>query len=65
MLLYHCPGKPKPIETAKVQMMLVVNTRNMESGNVSVRLHGKGNLGAKPKGEVIVDISAAIRERRS
>jgi threonyl-tRNA synthetase len=36
----------------------------MESGNVSVRLHGKGNLGAKPKSEVIAEILAAIKERR-
>jgi len=28
-------------------------------------LHGKGNLGAKPKGEVIVDILSAIKERRA
>jgi len=28
-------------------------------------LHGKGNLGAKPKGEVIAEILAAIRERRA
>jgi threonyl-tRNA synthetase len=37
----------------------------MEAGAVSVRLHGKGNIGAKPKGEVIADIVASIRERRS
>jgi hypothetical protein len=34
-------------------------------GNVSVLLHGKGNIGAKPKGEVIADILAAIKERRA
>ena len=43
---------------------LVIGDRDVEAGNVSVRLHGKGNLGAKPKGEVIADILAAIRERR-
>jgi threonyl-tRNA synthetase len=37
----------------------------MEAGNVSVHLHGKGNVGAKPKGEVIVDILAAIQERHA
>jgi threonyl-tRNA synthetase len=36
----------------------------MQAGNVSVRLHGKGNLGAKLKGEVIADILLAIKERR-
>jgi threonyl-tRNA synthetase len=33
--------------------------------NVPVRLHGKGNVGAKPKAEVIADIIAAIKERRA
>jgi threonyl-tRNA synthetase len=30
-----------------------------------VRLHGKGNVGAKPKAEAITDILAAIKERRA
>jgi threonyl-tRNA synthetase len=30
-----------------------------------VRLHGKGNVGAKPKGEVIADILQSIKERRA
>ena len=51
-------------EKAKVHTMLVIGGRDMEAGNVSVRLHGKGNIGAKPKGEVVVDILAAIKERR-
>ena len=37
---------------------------DMEAGNVSLRLHSKGNLGAKPKAEVVADILAAIKERR-
>jgi hypothetical protein len=28
-------------------------------------LHGKGNVGAKPKAEVIAEILAAIKERRA
>ncbi len=28
-------------------------------------IHGKGNLGAKPRGEVVADILAAIKERRA
>ena len=47
----------------KVHTMLVIGGRDMEAGNVSVRLHGKGNIGAKPKGEVVADILAAIKER--
>src|SRR5688572_16969970 len=52
-------------EQAKVHTMLVIGGRDMEAGAVSVRLHGKGNVGAKPKGEVVADILAAIRERRA
>jgi len=51
-------------EAAKVHTMLVIGGRDMDAGNVSVRLHGKGNVGAKPKGEVVADILAAIKERR-
>jgi threonyl-tRNA synthetase len=58
-------GKIQEAETAKVHTMLIIGARDMEAGNVSVRLHGKGNVGAKPKGEVIADILAAIRERRA
>jgi hypothetical protein len=37
----------------------------VEAGAVSLRVHGKGNVGAKPKGEVIVNILASIKERRA
>jgi threonyl-tRNA synthetase len=52
-------------EQAKVHTMLVIGGRDMDAGAVSVRLHGKGNIGAKPKGEVVADILLAIRERRA
>jgi threonyl-tRNA synthetase len=52
-------------EQAKVHKMLVIGGRDMDAGAVSVCLHGKGNVGAKPKAEVIADILAAIKERRS
>jgi threonyl-tRNA synthetase len=52
-------------EKAKVHTMLVIGGRDLDAGNVSVRLHGKGNLGAKPKGEVIADILLAIKERKA
>ena len=58
-------GKIQEAEKAKVHTMLVIGGRDMEASNVSVRLHGKGNVGAKPKGEVIADILAAIKERRA
>ncbi len=50
-------------EKAKVHTMLVIGGRDVEAGAVSVRLHGKGNVGAKPKGEVVAEILRAIRER--
>jgi threonyl-tRNA synthetase len=57
-------GKILKAEEAKVHTMLVIGFRDMEAGAVSVRVHGKGNVGAKPKAEVVADILAAIRERR-
>ena len=51
-------------EKTRVHTMLVIGGRDLEAGNVSVRLHGKGNLGAKPKAEVVADILMAIKERR-
>ena len=50
----------KPILT-----MFVIGKRDMEAGAVSVRVHGKGNLGAKPRSEAIGDRLAAIKERRA
>jgi threonyl-tRNA synthetase len=58
-------GKILRAEEAKVHTMLVIGFRDMEAGAVSVRVHGKGSLGAKPKSEVVADILGAIRERRS
>ncbi len=49
----------------KVHTMLVIGGHDMGAGAVSVRLHGKGNFGAKPKAEVVADILVAIKERRA
>jgi threonyl-tRNA synthetase len=57
-------GKIQRAEEAKVHTMLVIGPRDLQAGNVSVRLHGKGNLGAKSKEEVVAEIFSAIRERR-
>jgi threonyl-tRNA synthetase len=56
-------GKIQRAEEAKVHTMLVIGPRDLQAGNVSVRLHGKGNLGAKPKAEVVAEILQAIKER--
>jgi threonyl-tRNA synthetase len=58
-------GKIQRAEESKVHTMLVIGPRDLQAGNVSVRLHGKGNLGAKPKGEVVADILQTIKERRN
>ena len=58
-------AKISDAEHARVHTMLVIGGRDMEAGAVSVRLHGKGNIGAKPKAEAIADILASIRERRA
>ncbi len=52
-------------EQMKTHTMLVLGHRDLEAGNVSVRIHGKGNVGAKPRGEFIADLLAAIKERRA
>ena len=52
-------------EQMKVHTMLVLGQRDLESTNISVRVHGQGNLGAKPRDEVLADLLAAVRERRS
>jgi threonyl-tRNA synthetase len=51
-------------EQTRVHTMLIIGGKDMEAGNVSVRLHHGGPQGAKPKGEVIADILASIKERR-
>ncbi len=62
----HDPIKAKVAEAekARVHTMLAIGPRDMEAGNVSVRLHGQGHVGAKPKDEVIKGILESIRDRR-
>jgi len=57
-------GKILRAEEMKVHTMFVIGKRDMEGNAVSVRVHGKGNLGAKPRDEAISEILAAIKERR-
>ncbi len=52
-------------ERMKVHTMLVLGNRDLENQNISVRIHGQGNLGAKPRAEVIAEILAAIQDRRA
>ncbi len=57
-------GKIQRAELLKVHTMLVIGGRDLEAGTLSVRVHGQGNLGAKPRAEVVRDLLQAIRERR-
>jgi threonyl-tRNA synthetase len=57
-------GKIQHAEQMKVHTMFVIGKRDMEADAVSVRVHGKGNLGAKPRGEAIAEILLSIKERR-
>jgi threonyl-tRNA synthetase len=58
-------GKIQRAEQMKVHTMFVIGKRDMEANAVSVRVHGKGNLGAKARGEAIAEILQAIKERRA
>jgi threonyl-tRNA synthetase len=52
-------------EQLRVHTMLVIGGRDMEAGAVSGRLHPGGPQGAKPKGEVVADILASIKEQKA
>lgn len=58
-------GKIQRAEQMKVHTMFVIGKRDMEANAASVRVHGKGNLGAKPRAEAIADILRSIKERRA
>ena len=58
-------GKIQRAEQMKVHTMFVIGKRDMEAAAVSVRVHGKGNLGARPRGEAVAEILESIKERRA
>ena len=57
-------GKIQRAEQMKVHTMFVIGKRDMEANAVSVRVHGKGNLGAKSRAEAIANLLASIKDRR-
>jgi len=61
----HIKAKIASAEQMKVHTMLVIGGRDMEANAVSLRVHGQGNLGAKPRDEVIAEILQSIKERRA
>ena len=56
-------GKIQRAEQMKVHTMFVIGKRDMESKAISVRVHGKGNLGPKPRDEAIAVILRSIKTR--
>jgi len=58
-------GKIQRAEQMKVHTMFVIGKRDLEADAVSVRVHGKGNLGAKPRNEAIADVLLSIKERHA
>ncbi len=60
----HIKAKIASAEQMKVHTMLVIGQRDLEAGNVAVRIHGLGSIGARPRTEFVADLLDAIRERR-
>jgi threonyl-tRNA synthetase len=58
-------GKIQRAEQMKVHTMFVIGRRDMDADAVSVRVHGKGNLGAKSRSEAMADILLSMKERRA
>jgi threonyl-tRNA synthetase len=58
-------GKIQRAEQMKVHSMFVIGKPDMEADATSVRVHGKGNLGAKLRAEVIAEIVLSIKERHA
>jgi threonyl-tRNA synthetase len=56
-------GKIQRAEQMKVHTMFVIGKRDMEANAISVRVHGKGNLGAKPRDEVMSILLEQIKIR--
>jgi threonyl-tRNA synthetase len=61
----HIKAKIANAEQMKVHTMLVIGHRDLEAGAVSVRIHGQGNLGARPRDEVISNLLERIKERHA
>lgn len=50
-------------EKSRVHTMLVIGPRDLEAGQVSLRLHGKGNVGSRPVEALVPALLEAIRTR--
>ena len=52
-------------ETDKVHTILLIGQREQEAGKLAVREHGKGDLGAKPRNEVLAGLLDKIKSREA
>jgi threonyl-tRNA synthetase len=59
----HIKAKIARAEQMKVHTMLVIGKRDLEANAVSVRVHGKGNLGARSRDKVISHLLEQIAAR--
>ncbi|HEX3818036.1 MAG TPA: threonine--tRNA ligase [Chthoniobacterales bacterium] len=59
----HIKSKISAAEQMKVHTMLVLGKRDLEAQAVSVREHGKGDLGPKPRHDFVADLLARIKNR--
>jgi threonyl-tRNA synthetase len=50
-------------ETDRVHTILLIGQREQEAGNLAVREHGKGDLGAKPRDEILAGLLNKIKTR--
>lgn len=57
-------GKIRNAEMAKVHTMFIIGQKEQDAGAVAVRIHGKGDLGARPKAEAMDQIVGDIRARK-
>ncbi|MCK5052483.1 MAG: threonine--tRNA ligase [Candidatus Cloacimonetes bacterium] len=56
--------KIREAEIHKIPYMFIVGQKEMESGSVSVRRHGEGDLGSKKIVEILKEIQREIEERK-
>jgi threonyl-tRNA synthetase len=56
-------GKIQKAEQSRVHTMFAIGPRDVAAGVISVRVHGKGRLGAPERSKGISDVLGAIRER--
>ena len=59
----HIKAKIASAEQMKVHTMLVLGQRDLDADNVSVRIHGQGNVGAKPRDQAIAELLEKIATR--